>query len=132
MTLELSFGLPCYDARNPLQGRARFEFSHLETGAETTPERVVCALVGAEPEHYMEQTLVRWNRLRESSCGYLSESLEWRLALMVDAGDGGDVRTFGIVRLKEPVAFSNSETWKTVEGGAVSFEWKGTMTGFFG
>lgn len=35
----------------------------------------------------------------------------------------------GVVRLKEPKAFSNRD--KTIEGGAVSFEWKATMMSFF-
>ena len=53
-------------------------------------------------------------------CRYLPESLEWSMDL-----DG----TEGVVRLKEPKAFSNRD--KTIEGSAVSFEWKATMTSFF-
>lgn len=51
---------------------------------------------------------------------YLPESLEWSMTM-----EGAE----GMVRLKEPKAFSNRD--KTIEGGAVSFEWKATMTSFF-
>lgn len=73
ITLTLTFGLPCYDARNPLKGKAIFKFHRIEKSSNDVgeAERVVCALVDVEPEHYMEQLLVRWDRLRESSYGYV-------------------------------------------------------------
>lgn len=130
LKLELTFGLPCYDGRNPLRGMAKFEFSQFEgaTQSEDT-ERIVCALVGVDPEHYMEQLLVRWNRLKESSGGYLPQSLDWSMSV-TEKGDSVEVpRTGGTVRLKDPVAFSNDE--KSVDGNGVVFEWKAATTSFF-
>lgn len=74
ITLTLTFGLPCYDARNPLKGKAIFKFQSIAGLEEPTEERVVCKLVDVEPEHYMEQLLVRWDRLRESSYGYVGST----------------------------------------------------------
>lgn len=134
LKLELSFGLPCYDGRNPLRGKAIFTFSHFATEtADGEGDRVMCNLVDVEPEHYMEQLLVRWNRLRESSCGSLPRSLEWSMCLEAADGSDGSGGKEGPVRLKEPVAFASREdgNGKAVEGGAVGFEWRGTVGSFF-
>lgn len=140
--LELSFGLPCYDARNPLHGKAKFRFSRLgDESADGRSQRVIYCLVDVEPEHYMEQLLVRWHRLKESSgCGSggnLPGSLEWRMVVSGTAHEdedrdrSGGMRSGGkegAVRLKAPVAFSDSE--KSVEGSAVGFEWMASLTAF--
>lgn len=75
----------------------------------------------------MEQLLVRWDRLKESSGSYLPESLEWSLSFA--GSDRVDERTEGSVRLKGPVAFSSNE--KSVAGSAVGFEWRGSLGSFF-
>lgn len=81
----------------------------------------------------MEQLLVRWERLRESSKGDLPGSLEWRMSVLDGDGNEGEGRREGDVKLKAPVAFSNG--MKMVEasgrGNGVTFEWRATVTSFF-
>lgn len=142
--LVLTFGLPCYDARNPLKGKGIFRFSHFERpkpcpshtfddgnhyGSGQT-ERIICNLVDVEPEHYMDQFLIRWDRLRESSYGYLPASLEWTMGFASDGGEDGDVEEVGAtVRLKSPEAFSG----RGEDGGCgrVGLEWRASVTSLY-
>lgn len=117
LSLVLAFGLPCYDARNPLRGKAVFYPAQTKNG---DPDRITLIMAAVEPAHYEDQFLVRWDRLMESSCGHLPKSLEWSICL--------DGRTSD-VKVKDPVAYSR--TARTMEGSHVSFEWRATMGSFF-
>lgn len=117
LSLVLAFGLPCYDARNPLRGKAVFYPAEIKSA---DPDRVTFSMAAVEPAHYEDQFLVRWDRLRESNCGSLPSSLEWSMCL------NGRTST---VRVKNPEAAAQVE--RTMEGSIVSFEWRHTLGSYF-
>lgn len=151
LELQLTFGLPCYDGRNPLRGRAIFEFA--SAADDGLGSMSLCRLRDVEPEHQFEQFVYRWERMAERDGGYLPGSLEWRVRFSLPAGvkdstgwmDKGWVKglqscdlIWDTVKLKDAMAITaDGDADGGGEGGkgtgaAVNFDWMATMTAYHG
>ena len=118
-SLEISMpvALPTYDMRNPLRGKATFQPVSPRAGREHS--RMHLQLTSTEPDYYHEHFLGRWSGMRsDTENGTLSESVKWDVQL-------------GSLSNRMRLRDARAEIIAKAEEARVSFEWMGTMTGFF-
>lgn len=116
LDISMPVALPSYDARIQTKGRATFQPVSPRSGRDA--ERLHLVLTSTDPDYYHAHFLARWSGMRNPVGGALSPNVKW------DVGLGKRERR---MRLRG----ARAENMMKEDEVGLSFEWKGTMTGFF-
>ncbi|KAK6391672.1 hypothetical protein LTR65_004166 [Meristemomyces frigidus] len=118
--ISLPIALPTYDIRQPMRGKAVFQYTECARGEGQSKDRVSYCFSKTEPWHYQAQFLDRWQGMREKADGRLVDKLRWDIQLIDKTVTVG---------LKE--ARIDAAQAVEAEAAPLSFEWKSNMTRFF-